>query len=225
VIIAIDGPVAAGKSAVGKRLADKLGYMFFDTGLLYRAITYLALRAYGSVEDEAAVSALAGRAHLDVRPPTVPDGRDCTVLSEGEDITLELRRPEVENNVSPVSAIPEVRQVLTAHMRRAGLRGRVVMVGRDVGTVILPEADLKIFLTASVETRARRRFAEMEARGEARTHGDILANLRERDRIDATRTTAPLLPATDAIRLDTTEMELDEVVTKIENLIRRDNGR
>ncbi len=228
-IIAIDGPVASGKSAVGKRLAEKLGYLFFDTGMLYRAVTYLALRELGTTDSETAVSALAARARFEVLPPTVNDGRDSTVLvtdplqeTGGEDITSGLRQSEVENNVSPVSAIPEVRRVLTAQMRRAGLRGQVVMVGRDVGTVILPEADVKIFLTASVETRARRRFEEMQARGEARTYDEILANLRARDRIDATRTTAPLRPATDAIRLDTTEMELDEVMAKIEKLIRRD---
>jgi len=219
VIIAIDGPVASGKSAVGKRLADQLGSLFFDTGLLYRAVTYLALREFGSVDDTVAVSTLAVRVHFEVLPPTLEDGRDCTVLADREDITLELRRPEVENNVSPVSAIPEVRRVLTAHMRRVGLRGQVVMVGRDVGTVILPEADLKIFLTASVETRARRRFEEMQARGEVRTYDESLANLRERDRIDATRTTAPLRPASDAIRLDTTDLDLESVVTLIEELI------
>lgn len=227
-IIAIDGPVASGKSSIGKRLADRLGYLFFDTGVMYRAVTYLALRALGSADDPQAVTDLARRAHIDITPASVADGRDNTVLamfgatgSDGavpEDITWATRDEEVENNVSLVAAMPEVRRLLTEQMRRVGLRGRVVMVGRDVGTVILPEADLKVFLTASVESRARRRFNEVAARGEARSQADILANLRERDRIDSTRAVAPLRPAADAVVLDTTDLSLEEVLERIEKL-------
>jgi len=214
--IAIDGPVASGKSAVGKRLADKLGYLFFDTGAMYRAVTCLALREFGSVQDAAAVTALAARVHIGVQPPTVNDGRDSTLLADGEDLTWAIRRPEVENNVSLVAAMPEVRRILTEQMRRVGLRGRVVMVGRDVGTVILPEADLKIFLVASTETRAQRRFQEVQARGEARRYTDILANLRDRDQLDSSRAIAPLRPAADAIEVDTTDLDLPGVVEVIE---------
>ncbi|MBL8057647.1 MAG: (d)CMP kinase [Anaerolineales bacterium] len=215
-IIAIDGPVASGKSSVGKRLADRLGYLFFDTGLLYRAITYLALRDRIPLDDPAALELYALRAHVDVQPPTVQDGRDCTVLAEGdEDITWELRSKTVEDSVSVVAAVPGVRRVLTSQMRRIGLRGRVVMVGRDVGTVILPEAGLKFFITASVEARARRRFAEAQAGGRPRTYADILANLRERDRIDSSRQAAPLRPADDALQLDTTDLDLDGVVAAL----------
>jgi CMP/dCMP kinase len=217
--IAIDGPVASGKSAVGKRLADKLGYLFFDTGTMYRAVTCLALRELELVQDAAAVAALAARVHIDVQPPTVNDGRDSTLLADGEDLTWAIRRPEVENNVSLVAAMPEVRRILTEQMRRVGLRGRVVMVGRDVGTVILPEADLKIFLAASTETRAQRRFQEVQARGEARRYEDILANLRERDQLDSSRAVAPLRPATDAIEVDTTHLDLPGVVEAIEKLM------
>lgn len=215
-IIAIDGPVASGKSSVGKRLADRLGYLFFDTGLLYRAITYLALRDRIPLDDPAALELYALRAHVDVQAPTVQDGRDCTVLAEGdEDITWELRSKTVEDSVSVVAAVPGVRRVLTSQMRRIGLRGRVVMVGRDVGTVILPEAGLKFFITASVEARARRRFAEAQAGGRPRTYADILANLRERDRIDSSRQAAPLRPADDALQLDTTDLDLDGVVAAL----------
>jgi cytidylate kinase len=222
--IAIDGPVASGKSSIGKRLADRLGYLFFDTGVMYRAVTYLALRELGSAQDPAAVSDLAQRAHIDVRPPTVDDGRDSTVLasladSTLADITWAVRSREVENNVSLVAAVPDVRRILTAQMRRVGLRGRVVMVGRDVGTVILPEADLKVFLTASVETRARRRYEEVSARGEARDYQEILDNLRERDRIDSSRAVAPLRPADDAVVIDTTDMALDQVIVEILKLV------
>ena len=228
-IIAIDGPVASGKSSIGKRLADRLGYLFFDTGVMYRAVTFLALRGLGSADDAAAVTALARRAHIDILPPNVVDGRDSTILAgfgardEGgaalEDISWASRSKDVENNVSLVAAVPEVRAILTEQMRRVGLRGRVVMVGRDVGTVILPEADLKIFLTASVETRARRRFDEVAGRGEARDHADVLANLRERDRIDSSRVVAPLRPAPDAVVLDTTDLSLDQVLDRIQDLI------
>src|SRR5262245_5921772 len=186
-IVAIDGPVASGKSSIGKRLADQLGYLFFDTGVMYRAVTYLALRELGSAQDSAAVTALARRAHIDILPPSVDDGRDSTILAglgaspvdarAQQDITWATRGKDVEANVSLVAAVPEVRAILTEQMRRVGLRGRVVMVGRDVGTVILPEAGLKIFLTASAETRARRRFEEIAGRGEARDPDDILANL------------------------------------------------
>jgi cytidylate kinase len=218
-IIAIDGPAASGKSAVGKRLAARLDYLFYDTGVLYRAATFLALRELGSVADADKVAMLTLQTHFEVLPPTVNDGRDCTVLADLEDITLNLRRPDVEASVSPVSAMPRVRRILTAQMRRAGLRGRVVMAGRDVGTVILPEAQLKIFLSAAAEARAQRRFAEAQARGETRSYDDILANLRERDQIDSTRATAPLRAADDAIRLDTTHLDLDGVVAEIEKLL------
>jgi cytidylate kinase len=219
--IALDGPVASGKSAVGKRLAQRLGYLFFDTGLLYRAITFLALRQFGSVADAAKMTTLAIQTHLEVTAPTVNDGRDCTVLADGEDITLDLRRQNVEAHVSPVAAMPPVRRLLTQQMRRVGLRGQVVMVGRDVGTVILPEAELKVFITASVEVRAQRRFLEAQARGETRTYADILANLRDRDRIDSTRATAPLRAAADAIQLDTTALNLEGVVAEIMALVEK----
>jgi cytidylate kinase len=218
-IIAIDGPVASGKSSLGKRLADELDHLFFDTGVMYRAVTFLALRELGSAEDRAAVMALAERIPIDVQPPTVADGRDCTILAQGEDITWLIRAKAVESNVSLVAAIPEVRRILTEQMRRVGLRGAVVMVGRDIGTVVLPEADHKIFLTASVEARARRRFLEAQARGDARSYADILHNLQERDRIDSSRQLAPLRAADDAIRLDTTELDLPGVLEALRNIV------
>jgi cytidylate kinase len=223
-IIAIDGPVASGKSTIGKRLADKLGYLFIDSGIMYRALTYLALRERQPIEDAQAMARLARQTRIEIQPPTVKDGRDNTLLADGQDITWEVRGKEVENNVSLIAAIPEVRRLLTAQLRRMGQRGRVVMVGRDVGTVILPEADCKIFLTASVETRARRRFEESQARqaagtGELRTYDDILNNLRERDRIDSSRAIAPLRAAPDAVILDTTDLDLNGVLRAIEHVI------
>jgi CMP/dCMP kinase len=220
-IIAIDGPVASGKTSVGKRLADKLGYLFFDTGVMYRAVTYLALRQLGSVDDAAAVAELAQRSTIEIEPVPVDESGDyrVTVKELREDITQAIRRPEVEAQVSPVSAIPAVRRCLTAQMRRIGLRGKVVMVGRDIGTVVLPEADLKVFLTASVETRAQRRYNEIQARGETRAYDSILANLRDRDRIDSSRLVAPLRAADDAVTLDTSGLDLPDVVEAIESLV------
>ncbi len=220
-IIAIDGPVASGKTSVGKRLADRLGYLFFDTGALYRAVTYLALRQLGSVQDLAAVTAVAEQSQIDVVAPTAADGRDYTILAgeAGEDITWSIRTAAVEDSVSPVSTIPAVRHCLTAQMRRIARKGNVVMVGRDIGTVVLPDADLKIFLMASVEARARRRFLETQARGETRPYEAILDNLRVRDRMDSARAVAPLTAAADAVRLDTTDLDLPGVLQAIEGLV------
>ncbi|MBI3760975.1 MAG: (d)CMP kinase [Chloroflexi bacterium] len=217
--IAIDGPAGSGKSAVAQRLAARLNYLYFDTGVMYRAVTLAALRAGISIRDEAAVSLLAQKIRIDVVPPAVADGRALTVIADGEDVTWTIRSKEVDANVSPVSAYRRVRQVLTEQMRRIGRRGRVVMVGRDIGTVVLPEADLKIYLDATVETRARRRFLENQERGETQTYDEILAAMRERDRIDSSRAIAPLRPADDARIVETTALELEGVVTAVNRLV------
>ncbi len=216
-IIAIDGPAASGKSTLGRRLADALGYLFFDTGVMYRAITWVALQRGVDVRDEAAVTALAEAISIDVRPPSSPD-RACDVLVEGQDITWEARHPEVDANVSIVSAYPGVRRALSRQQRRIGQRGRVVMVGRDIGTVVLPEADLKIYLDASTAERARRRFDEIVARGGVADLNEIRAKVEERDRIDSTRAVAPLRPAEDAIHLDSDKMSADEVFETVKAL-------
>jgi cytidylate kinase len=197
-IIAIDGPAASGKSTLGHKLAQSLGYLYFDTGVMYRAVTWLALNQGIQIEDEAAITSLAERVKIDVRPPSTKDGRAYDVMVDGRDITWEIRRPEVEAHVSPVSAYAGVRKALTAQQRRIGKRGKVVMVGRDIGTVVLPEADLKIYLDASVEERARRRYQELVDRGEIADYGHILAAMRKRDQIDSNRKVAPLRPAEDA---------------------------
>jgi cytidylate kinase len=214
-IIAIDGPAASGKSTVGKLLADTLDYLFFDTGVMYRAVTWLALQRRLDVQDEAAVTKLAESVPIDVQPPTEADGRACDVIVEGQDITWETRRPEVDANVSVVSAYPGVRCALSAQQRRIGQRGQVVMVGRDIGTVVLPEAQLKIYLDASAEERARRRYDEIVARGEEADYGEILAKVLDRDRIDSTRDIAPLKAADDAIVVDSDNLNVDEVFQQI----------
>ncbi len=210
-IIAIDGPAASGKSTLGLRLASALGYLFFDTGVMYRAVTWLALDHDMNLQDETAITALAQKTQIEIAPASKSDGRGCDVLAAGKNITWETRLPEVEENVSVVSAYRGVRDALTQQQRRIGQRGHIVMVGRDIGTVVLPEADLKIYLDATAEQRAQRRFDEIIARGGSADYDDILAKVIERDRIDSTRDVAPLKAAEDAVVLDSDKLTADEV--------------
>jgi len=219
-IIAIDGPAASGKSTLGRRLADTLGYLFFDTGVMYRAVTWVTLQRGVAVTDEPAVTHLAETVQIDIRPPSKEDGRACDVLADGIDITWEIRTPEVERNVSPVSVYWGVRQALASQQRRIGMRGKVVMVGRDIGTVVLPEANLKIYLDATAEERARRRYTEIILRGEKADYEQILAGVRMRDEIDSTRAHSPLRAAEDAVILDSDKLNADEVFVKVEDLCR-----
>lgn len=218
--IAIDGPAASGKSTLGGLLAERLGYLYFDTGVMYRAVTWLALQKGIPISDEAALSALAERTVIEVLRPTVNDGRQYTVLADGVDVTWDIRRPEVDQNVSPVSAYPGVRAALTAQQRRIALNGRIVMVGRDIGTVVLPEAELKIYLDATVEERARRRCRELLARGVPSVNYDeVLTAMRRRDHIDSTRATAPLRAAPDAYLLDSTNLTIEQVLERMLALV------
>jgi cytidylate kinase len=217
-MIAIDGPAASGKSTLGFRLAQKLGYLYFDTGLMYRAVTWLALKRGTDIKNETAVTQLAQEAPIEVSPPSLEDGRSCDVVVDGLDITWKMNTAEIDSNVSIVAAYPGVRQALTVQQRRIGLRGRVVMVGRDVGTVVLPEANLKIYLDASPEQRARRRYDEIINRGGQADYREILAKVIERDRIDSTRATAPLKAADDAVILDSDNLNADQVFEKARDL-------
>ena len=217
-IIAIDGPAASGKSTLGRRLADALGYLFFDTGVMYRAVTWLALQGGLDVNNEAAVSALAKNSQIEVLPASKDDGRVCDVIVEGRDITWAVRDPDVDANVSLVSTYREVRRALSEQQRRIGLRGRVVMVGRDIGTVVLPEADLKIYLDASAHERAHRRYNEIRARGNEQEYDEILDQVHQRDRIDSTRDVAPLRAAQDAVIIDSDSLSADEVFEQVRRL-------
>jgi len=173
-VIAIDGPAASGKSTLGLKVARELGYLFFDTGVMYRAVTWIALDHDIDVNNEAKITALAEETSIDVAPASKSDGRACDVLVAGKDITWETRLPMVDANVSVVSAYRGVRAALSKQQRRIGQRGKIVMVGRDIGTIVLPEADLKIYLDASAEERARRRFNEMIVRGASVNYEDVL---------------------------------------------------
>lgn len=234
-IIAIDGPAASGKSTLGKHLADALGYLFFDSGVMYRAVTLAVLQMGLDPQDEAAVTALAKEMEIDIRSPSKKDGRSYDVWIDGHDITWEIRDTAVDANVSLVSSYPGVRHALTEQQRRIGRKGRVVMVGRDIGTVVLPDADLKVYLDASVEERARRRYEEKIRWGEAPSFEQILADMRRRDEFDSTRNLAPLKAADDAIVIHSDDMDADNVLQTVVDLVKgkllppeqtlhRDNG-
>lgn len=212
--IAIDGPASSGKSTIGVRLAERLGYLFFDTGIMYRAVTLAVIRKGIDINDEDEVTRLAQIVHIDVRSPSIADGRKEDVLLDGEDVTWAIRDPEVEKWVSKISAYAGVRRAMTQLQRQIGKRGRVVMVGRDIGTVVMPDADLKIYLDASLEERARRRYQELVQRGESVTLEEVLAGLKKRDQIDSSREIAPLKPAKDAVILNTDGLSIEEVLKK-----------
>lgn len=217
--IAIDGPAASGKSTLAIALASRLGYLYFDTGVMYRAITWVALQKGVNLADETQLAALAETVVIDVRPPSRQDGRFFDVWVDHQDITWQIRQSEVDANVSVVSAYPGVRAALSAQQRRIGQRGQVVMAGRDIGTVVLPEAELKIYLDASAEERARRRTEEIRGRGEEADFETILAMIRERDRIDSTRAIAPLRPAEDAVLINSSAFSAQEVLQIVLTLI------
>ena len=188
---------------------------------MYRAATLAGLQSGIPIGDEGQISDLAFTLDIDVRPPSEPDGRQYDVLVNGVDVTWELRSREVDANVSEVSAYPGVREAMTERQREIGRRGGVVMVGRDIGTVVLPEADLKIYLDASVEARAERRFKERQERGENVQYDQVLENMRMRDRIDSSRDHAPLLPAEDAVIIDSTSLSIEEVVDQALELLEK----
>ena len=216
--ITIDGPAASGKSTLGARLAQELGYLYFDTGVMYRAVTWAALERQVNPADIDRVSTLAETIIIDVKPDGPGDGRQYTVLVDDRDATWDLRRPDVEKYVSLVSSYPRVRAALTAQQRRIAAGGRIVMVGRDIGTVVLPDADLKIFLRASAEERARRRLRDSQAQGQQVSFEEILAAIRERDRQDEQKPISPLVPAPDAVIIDTGHQSIEEVLARLKTL-------
>jgi len=212
-VIAIDGPVASGKTAVGLNLARELGYRLVDTGMIYRAVAWLTLQRGVSLDDEAAIVTLAENARIELGQPAANSGP--TISVDERDITDELRSPDVDRSVSFVSRMPGVRQAVLDLQRALAKQGRIVMLGRDIGTVVLPEAALKVYLDASAEVRARRRHAELIAAGNSRPEAEILAELRQRDNMDRQRHVSPLRPADDAIVIDTDRLSLDEVIARV----------
>ena len=213
--IAIDGPSGAGKSTVAKALAQKLGIVYVDTGALYRTIGYAAFSRGISTKDAEAMQALLPDIHIDVK---YEDGIQCVYLN-GENLGDRIRRPEISMAASDVSAIPAVRAFLLDTQREIARRNSVVMDGRDIGTVILPDADVKIFMVASAEARAVRRTKELEEKGMTASYEDVLREMKERDAQDSGRAIAPAIPAPDAIHLDNSGMSVEESVQAVIDLI------
>lgn len=217
--IAIDGPAASGKSTLGYHLAGRLSYLYLDTGVLYRAVTWAVLDQNIKVEDELHVTQLSECLDIKVLPSTIDDGRQYTVLVNGKDVTWVIRSPEVDGAVSPVSTYAGVREALTRRMRQIAAQGHVVMVGRDIGTVVIPDADLKLYVTASSEERAHRRHQERMHKGEPVNYAQVLENIKQRDTIDSNRQTAPLTAASDSIVLDTTKLTIKQMFFETERII------
>jgi cytidylate kinase len=216
-VVAIDGPAGAGKSTIAKRLADRLGFTYIDTGAMYRAVALWALRQNVETSDMHRMEQLAIAAEIELLP-----GR---IRLNGEDITEAIRTPEVSNGASKVAVIPGVRRALVSKQREMGERTSVVMEGRDIGTVVFPNADLKVFLDANPQERLRRRLEEGKVRGDRISAAELAAQMKERDQRDSTRADAPLAQAPDAVYLDSTALDIGEVEEAILKRSRVTNGK
>jgi cytidylate kinase len=211
-IIAIDGPSGAGKGTISRTLAEALKYRHIDTGAMYRAVGWKALHDGVALDDEAAVAALAARSQI-----RVDEGR---VSIDGYDVSQAIRTPEIDKAATAVARLPRVREVLVTRQREMGREGGVVMEGRDIGTVVFPDADIKIYLDASAEERARRRLNDVAHSGGQAGQAAVAAAIQARDESDTTRTVSPLMLAADAVRIDTTGMSIDKVVDRILGLVK-----
>ncbi len=211
--IAIDGPAGSGKSSVARLVAQMLGYLYLDSGAMYRALALKALHKDISLEEESRLVDLARKTHIELRPPTPEQeraGAKNSVFLDGLEVTLAIRTSDVAQAASRLATIGPVREVLVAEQQRAGAGGRVVMEGRDIGTVVFPDAELKLFLEAAPEVRAERRWKEHQEKGEQLTLAEVLEEVRERDRRDRERKVSPLVRAQDAVLIDNTAMNIEE---------------
>ena len=219
--IAIDGPGAVGKTTVGRMLADRIGFLFIDTGVMYRAVTAVAIQRDVNTDDEDAVTGLARS--VDIRITGGPGPGSQRVIVDANDVTNSIRSQAVDRRVSAVSSYSGVREAMVDQQRALASQERVVMVGRDIGTVVLPDAKLKIYLTASAEARARRRYAELGDAGSGVSFESVLHALELRDKTDSERAHSPLKPALDSIVVDTSNLIADQVVDRIMELWRAMN--
>ncbi len=215
-IIAIDGPAASGKSSVAKLLAQRLNYLYIDTGAMYRAITLLALRSHVDLKDQQAISKLLNDCNIQV-------GKKFIYLN-GEDVTSAIRSNAVTENVSLISSYPKVREAMMAKQREIGKDGGVVMDGRDIGTFVFPNADIKVYQTADTQTRALRRYQENQIHGRSMTLKEVEDDIIRRDKFDSSREYAPLKKANDAVVIDTTSLSVDQTVNKILDLVKFKTG-
>ena len=218
-VIAIDGPAGSGKTVVGQRLADTLGYVYLDTGALYRAVTWLAIDRGVSPRDGERLARLARDADIRVERPTVADGRAYTVTVDGRDVTSDLSAPAVAEAVSIVAAHSVVRSELLPLQRRVASQGKTVIVGRDIGTVVCPTAELKLYFEAPLDVRIARRVEQLAQQGRKPDPDRVASELAERDRLDQSRATAPLVPAADAVVIDTSRYSIEEELALIIGLI------
>lgn len=209
-IVAIDGPAGAGKSTIARRVAERMGFLYIDTGAMYRAVALAALRAGVALDDERMLTPLAEGARIEL---------GGGVRWNGEDVTAAIRTPEVSQGASKVAAVPGVRAAMVRKQQEMGARESVVMEGRDIGTVVFPQADVKVFLTASAEERARRRVEELRAKGGTADIAEVAREMKERDLRDSTRDTSPLKKAEDGIEVDTTGLSLDQVEAAVLRLV------
>ena len=215
--IAIDGPAGAGKSTVSKRVAESLGYLYIDTGAMYRTVTLVSKQREIAISDHAGVTNVAATLKIEMSPANKP-GENVRVFVEGKEVSRDIRTQEITNLTSSVSAIPAVREHLVEQQRQLAKQGGVVLDGRDIGTVVLPDADLKIFLTATAEVRAKRRLAELKQSGEEPDFNALLHDIIDRDNKDSNRAIAPLRMADDAVLILTDNMTIPEVVSHIVQL-------
>ena len=215
-IIAIDGPVGSGKSTVARRVADLLGYLHLDSGAMYRAVALAAIRAGVALDDPSGLEFVASGARIDMEMV----GAERRILLNGEDVTSQIRGPEMSLHASRVAVVPGVRRVLVSHQQRMGAAGRIVIEGRDIGTVVFPHAGLKIYLDADIEVRARRRWLEYEQKGTPTDLARLVEEVRERDHRDRDRVASPLRRAVDAIYVDCFAIDAEEVARLIAMLAR-----
>ena len=221
--IAIDGPAGSGKSSVARRVAALLGYLYLDSGAMYRALALKALQRHVPLNDESKLEALAKETHIELKPPTAEQesvGIKNRVFLDAEEVTREIRTAEVAQAASLLATFAGVRRVLVSEQQRAGAGGGIVMEGRDIGTVVFPKAELKIFLDASPEVRAERRWKEHQEKGDKFTLAEVLVEVRERDRRDRERKVSPLVRAVDAVLVDNTAMDVEETARLIVMLAR-----
>lgn len=215
--IAIDGPAGAGKSSVAKILANKLGFIYIDTGAMYRALTYKALKNNIKFNQKQALINLAGNTAIDFK--NEQNSTSQRIFCDGQDISEMIRSPEVSQNVSLIAAIPEIRDYMVKLQQELGSKNNVIMDGRDIGTIVLPNAKYKFFLTASLEERANRRALELNEKGYQVDYNEVYNEISRRDKLDSERDVAPLKPAEDAIIIDTSNLNIEEVVNKILSLV------
>lgn len=221
-VIAIDGPAAVGKSTMGKIIARELGFLYIDTGAIYRAITWKVLKKNIDIYDEDTISNLVSNTHITIERKNRNSLKGYyNIFIDGEDVTEEIRSPEIDQNVSQIAKLPKIRKQLIYLQRKLAKKGNIIMEGRDIGSIILPQADIKLYFTASEEERIKRRYKELIDKGYNIDYKEVKKQIVQRDEIDSKRKYAPLIKVKDAILIDSTEKNIEEVKDKILKTIKK----